>query len=88
MVKQLFRYNTVMKKANTINEQRMENGSMRRILTELLHMWVNPPVYLLNIGSGIECILSKFADDTKLSGTVDTLEGTDAMQRDLYRPEK
>jgi len=32
-----------------------------------------------NVDSGIESTLSKFASDTKLCGTVDTLEGRDAI---------
>ncbi|TRZ18727.1 hypothetical protein HGM15179_008410 [Zosterops borbonicus] len=38
--------------------------------------------------SGISCILSKFADNTKLCEVVDMLEGRDVIQRDLGRLER
>ena len=42
-------------------------------------------IFIGNMDSGIECTLTKFANNTKLCGVVDTLEGRDAIHRDLDR---
>ncbi|PKU47410.1 rna-directed dna polymerase from mobile element jockey-like [Limosa lapponica baueri] len=45
-------------------------------------------IFVGDMDTGTERTLRKFSNDTRLCGTVDTLDGRDAIQRDLDRLER
>lgn len=57
------------------------------VTCEVSQAWLPGPmlfnIYRNDLYDGIESTLTKFADDAKLGGEVDTLEGRAILQRDL-----
>ncbi|PKU43436.1 rna-directed dna polymerase from mobile element jockey-like [Limosa lapponica baueri] len=45
-------------------------------------------IFISDLDGGKKCTLTKFADDTKLRGELDTLEGRATLQEDLGRLEE
>lgn len=45
-------------------------------------------IFTSDLEGGIKCASATFANDIKLSGEADTMEGRTTLQEDLYRLEK
>lgn len=42
-------------------------------------------LFISDLDAGVECTIKRFADDPKLGGAIDCLEGQEALQRNLER---
>ena len=68
----------------------MEKLKRKKVVHEMQKKGLDPDLFYIFINDLVEereAMLSRFADDTKLGGVADTLEGHAAIQQDLNRKE-